>query len=96
VKSANLVSALLESDPVDPKEEAAEVPSAISIACEEAMAEFMRRCAEGTIHDARDADEQCSDIAQEACERHSLDPDDFDQVVSDLFQKASEIFPGQW
>lgn len=94
----NIVETLLnDGDPVDPKDfVASQIPSAVEVAKEEAMHEFKLRCSTGRIASARDADEQASDIAQQACDRHNLDEDDFDEVVSDLFLKASELFPGEW
>jgi hypothetical protein len=93
VNVENIVATLLETDP---KEMASSLPTAIELASHDAMAEFVRRCGEGLISSARDADEQANDIAQEACDDHDLDFEDFDEIVADLFKKAAELFPGEW
>lgn len=96
--SEEIVNALLEDEqPLDPKYFSARVPTVYDDAIADAKAAFNTAVDSGRIYDAKTADEVGSEVAMDACIAHGLDDnDDYEEVVTEVFKLAAELFPGNW
>jgi hypothetical protein len=93
-----VVETMLENEqPLDPKYFSARVPTIYDDAIAEAKAAFNDAVDGGRIYNAKTADEVGSEVAMDACEAHGLDDnDDYEEVVTEVFKLAAELFPGDW
>ena len=92
-----VVETLVESDDVDPKDYAHEIPSVYTEAITWAKEQFDMLWAEGAIKGPRQADEKMSELAYDACAQFELEGEEDEEILlTELYKYSAELVKGVW